>query len=110
MPWKRKLYIGSFNEAYDCACLFDLHHCTPASGPLWAYTFTGNTPLVAFALHFGAECLVQDNTMLIPDSRKVAAEASIQHLELSECVEITEMFAIEVWGEQDEAVFDALFD
>ena len=99
MSWKRKLYVGSLNEAYDCACLFDLLHCTPASGPLWAYTFTGNSPLVAFVLDFGTACLVLNDTMLIPDSRKVAAEASVQHLELSGCVEVTEMFAIEVWGE-----------
>ena len=109
MPWKIKLYIGSLDAAYDCASQLELLQCTPLPEPLWAYTFAGNTPLVAFGLDVGAECLVQDKTMLIPDSRKVAAEASIQHLELSRCVGITEMFAIEVWGEQDEAVFDTLF-
>ena len=110
MPWKIKLYIGSLEEAYECASHLELLQSTPVPEPLWAYTFTGNTPLVAFALDFGAECLVEDKTMLIPDSRKDGAEASIQHLELSSSVQVTEMFAIEVWGEQDEAVFDALFD
>jgi hypothetical protein len=47
--------------------------------------------------------------MLIPERRLVDAEAILRHWELSACVIPRPMFWMEVWGEEDEAVLDAVF-
>jgi hypothetical protein len=106
---KLKFYVGSVDEAYDCICYLRLTKCDPVPEPQRAYQFPSSATLTAFVLAFGTDVREVGNTIIIPDNRKVDAEAALQALNLSNAVLCTEVFALEVWGREDEIVFDTLF-
>ena len=106
---KLKFYVGSLDEAYDCICYLRLTKCDPVPEPQRAYQFPSSATLVAFVLAFGADVRAAGNTIIIPESRKVDADAALQALALSTAVPSAEVFALEVWGREDEIVFDTLF-
>jgi hypothetical protein len=105
---KVSLYAGSVDEAYDCVCLFRLTKCDPVPEPLWIYEFTGSGTLIPFVLAYGTDGWLEGDTVIVPDSRKNEADDALQRLNIPG-VATTEMFALQVWGNDDEAVFDALF-
>ncbi len=88
--------------------LFGLTECDPVPEPLWVYEFPGNAALIAYVLAYGTDGWVEGDAMIVPDSRKNEADNAIWFLPIRG-VHTTEVFALEVWGEGDEAVFDALF-
>ena len=104
-----KFYVGSVDEAYDCICYLRLTKCDPVPEPQRAYQFPSSAAVVAFVLAFGTDLWVAENTIIIPESRKVDADAALQALNLSNAVPSAEVFALEVWGREDEVVFDTLF-
>ena len=106
---KLKFYVGSVDEAYDCICYLRLTKCDPVPEPQRAYQFPSSATLVAFVLAFGTDVREAGNTIIIPESRKVDADAVLQALSLSNVVSCAEVFALEVWGREDEIVFDTLF-
>ena len=108
MVVKTNIYAGPLEEAYQCVCLFGLTQCDPVPEPIWVYEFPGNAALVAFVLACRTEGWAGGNTLIIPDRRKNDANDTLQHLSIRG-VQSAEVFALEVWGDGDEAVFDALF-
>jgi hypothetical protein len=106
---KLKFYVGSVDEAYDCICYLRLTKCDPVPEPQRAYQFPSSAALTAFVLAFGTDIWEADDMIIIPESRKVDADAALQALDLTNVVPCAEVFALEVWGREDEIVFDTLF-
>src|SRR5688500_1168038 len=108
MLTKIKLYRGSVDEAFDCTCLLGLTQCDPVPEPLWLYEFPGNAALIGFVLAYGTDGWMEDDTLIVPESRKNEADDAL--LRLNICgVQNTDVFALETWGDGDETVFDELF-
>jgi hypothetical protein len=106
---KINLYVGSLDDAYTLICQKGLTHCDPVPDPLWAYSFADDRDLILFVLDFGIEHWAGGNMMLIPERCMADAEAILRQWELSAYVHPCSLFWMEVWGEEDEAVLDAVF-